>query len=221
MKILLSETKLFRGIDKSEIWHILECLGAVEKSFARGEYIMREGDTTDSLGLVLSGSVVMEYSDAWGQNSLIGSARPGEVFAESYACIPGERLMISVRAAEDAEILLLSVARLLDGGCGACRKNPTLLRNLLTVCAGRSLALSHRIVHTSPKTIRARLMSYFSECAKRSGGGAFVVPYNRQQLADYLSVDRSTMCSELTRMRRCGMISFEKNRFEILTPAEE
>ena len=214
MKILLPETKLFRGIDEADIPAVLESLGAVRKTFQKGEYVFREGDTTDSLGLVLSGAVVMEYSDAWGQNSLIGSARTGEVFAESYAAIPDEKLMISVRAAEDSEVLFIRVERALSCGCGT-----VLVRNLLTVSAGRSLALSRRIIHTSPKTIRARLMSYFSECAKRCGTGKFTVPYNRQQLADYLGVDRSTMCSELTKMKSCGLIRFEKNTFEIINPA--
>ena len=155
MKILLSETKLFRGIDEADIPAVLERLGAVRKTFKKGEYVFREGDTTDSLGLVLTGAVVMEYSDAWGQNSLIGSARPGEVFAESYAAIPDEKLMISVRAAEDSEVLFIRVERTLSCGCGT-----VLVRNLLTVSAGRSFAkaaarktASAAVSSRAPKTL--------------------------------------------------------------------
>lgn len=55
-------------------------------------------------------------------------------------------------------------------------------------------------------------MSYFSECAKRSGSNSFLIPYNRQQLADYLNVDRSAMCNELSKMQKDGVIEYERNR---------
>ncbi len=97
-------------------------------------------------------------------------------------------------------------------GTNACPFHTNLARNLLTVCAHKSLQLSQRILHTSSKSIRGRLMSYFSECAKHAGSNSFLIPYNRQQLADYLNVDRSTMCNELSKMQKDGMIEYKKNR---------
>ena len=94
----------------------------------------------------------------------------------------------------------------------ACPFHTRLVRNLLTVCAHKSLQLSQRILHTSSKSIRGRLMSYFSECAKRTGSSSFLIPYNRQQLADYLNVDRSAMCNELSKMQKDGVIEYARNR---------
>ena len=148
-----------------------------------------------------------------GEYHILGSVAPGSVFAEVYACIPGQPLLITVSAAEPATVLFMNVGRVLTSCSNTCPFHARLARNLLTVCADKSLQLSRRMKHTTSKSIRGRLMSYFSECAKQFGSSSFIIPYNRQQLADYLGVDRSTMCNELSKMQRDGIIEYEKNRF--------
>ena len=165
MNIMLSNTRLFRGIGSDELPLLLQCLGAAQKHYDRGETILAEGTPTEQLGMVLTGMAMIGYDDVWGSHSLLGHAK--------------------------------------------------LIQNLLTVCAAKNLQLSQRILHTTPKGIRARLMSYFSECVKRAGQYSFDIPYNRQQLADYLGVDRSAMCSELSRMQREGLLTYHKNHFSV------
>ena len=118
-------------------------------------------------------------------------------------------------ASEYTEVLFLNIGKVLTTCTNACPFHAKLIQNLLTVCAAKNLQLSQRILHTAPKGIRARLMSYFSECVKRAGRYSFDIPYNRQQLADYLGVDRSAMCSELSRMQREGLLSYHKNHFSV------
>ena len=163
------------------------------------------------LGVVLSGRVMVEHSDIWGNRAILGSAAPGAVFGEAYACIPGEPLQVCVSAMEKTDLLLLNVGKVLTTCTRACPFHTKLVRNLLAVCAAKNLQLSGRILHTSSKSIRGRLLSYFSECAKRAGSYSFRIPYNRQQLADYLGVDRSAMCNELSKMQKDGLIRYEKN----------
>ncbi len=213
MRILLSNTKLFQGIEESEIESLLQCLSAQKRDFQKGDTILSEGDITENMGLVLSGMALISSGDVWGGNSILGSVAPGSVFAEVYACIPGEPLRISVTAAEDTSVLFINVGRVLTTCSNACPFHTRLVRNLLTVCAYKSLQLSQRILHTSAKSIRGRLLSYFSECAKRSGNLAFQIPYNRQQLADYLGVDRSALCNTLSKMQKEGLIAYERNHF--------
>ena len=208
----LSETRLFRGMTKEEISSLLACLAAREKRYRKGETILPEGKPVRQMGLVLAGRAILSSSDIWGNNSLLGSAAPGAVFAEAYACSPGEPLQIAVSAAEDTTVLFLDLQRVLSPCQAACGCHTALLRNLLAVSAQRSLQLSRRILHTRAKTIRGRLMSYFSECAKRTGSSSFLIPYNRQQLADYLNVDRSAMCNELSKMQKDGVIEYARNR---------
>nr|WP_317282598.1 Crp/Fnr family transcriptional regulator [uncultured Sellimonas sp.] len=207
----LSDTRLFSGLKEEEIPSLLKCLHATKHNYKKGEVILSEGSTTERIGIVLSGMAMISCSDVWGNNSILGNVVPGSVFAEVYACIPGQPMLVTVSAAEDTVILFLNVGRVLTTCTNACPFHARLARNLLTVCAHRSLLLSQRILHTSSKSIRGRLMSYFSECAKRSGSNSFTIPYNRQQLADYLNVDRSTMCNELSKMQKDNLIEYKKN----------
>lgn len=208
----LSNTKLFYGLKEDEITSLLDCLNAEKKSYKKGEIILSEGTITENIGIVLSGMAMISCCDIWGNNSILGNAAPGSVFAEVYACIPGQPLLVTVSAAEDTSVLFMNVGRILTACTNACPFHARLVRNLLNVCAHKSLQLSQRIQHTGSKSVRGRLMSYFSDCARHAGSNSFLIPYNRQQLADYLNVDRSTMCNELSKMQKDGIIEYERNR---------
>lgn len=208
----LSNTQLFRGLKEEEITSLFRCLNAAECNYKKGDVILSEGSITENIGIVLSGMAMISCCDIWGNVSILGNAAPGSVFAEVYACIPGQPMLVTVSAAKDTSILFMNVGRMLTTCTNACPFHAILARNLLTVCACKSLHLSQRIRHTSSKSIRGWLMSYFSECAKHSGSSSFLIPYNRQQLADYLNVDRSTMCNELSKMQKDGIIEYERNR---------
>lgn len=209
----LSNTQLFRGLEDAEIEALLNCLNTTKRSYKKGEVILLEGSITENIGVVLSGMAMISCSDIWGNSSVLGNVAPGSVFAEVYACVPGQPMLVTVSAAEDTSVLFMNVRRVLATCTNSCIFHTRLLQNLLTVCAYKSLQLSQRIQHTSSKSIRGRLMSYFSECAKRFGSNSFLIPYNRQQLADYLNVDRSTMCNELSKMQKDGIIEYNKNQF--------
>lgn len=140
-----------------------------------------------------------------------GNISPGATFGEAYACMPGQPLLVSVFAAEDSTVLFLNVRWITAACSNACPFHAKLMQNLLSICACKNLQLSKKIQHTSSKTIRGRLMSYFSECARSHGRDSFLIPYNRQQLANYLGVDRSSMCNELSKMRRDGLTAYDGN----------
>ena len=215
MRINLGNTPLFRGMTPPDIEEMLRCLRAAERTYKKGAVILPEGTPTEQLGVVLSGRVIIEMGDVWGNNSVLSSIGPGGVFAEAYACVPGEPLMVNVTAAEDTQALLLNIRRVLEPCANVCPHHVRLVRNLLTLCSEKNLQLSRRMMHTSPKRIRKRLLSYFSECIKRNGSYTFDIPYNRQQLADYLNVERSALSNELSLMQRDGLIRYEKNHFAV------
>ena len=218
----LSKTVLFRGVSPEEVKTLLTCLQAETRKYSRGSMIYRAGDTVRAIGLVLSGSVSIESDDVWGNKSILDHVHAGQVFAETYACVPGEPLMISVVAAEAAEVLFLDVSRVLELCSNACSFHNKLLRNLLTAASQKNLNLSRRIFHTGAKTIRGRLLSYLSYQALQQGSRDFEIPFNRQQLADYLSVDRSAMSNELSKMQRDGLLRVDRSRFTLIgiDPAE-
>ena len=214
MRINLGNTPLFRGMTVPDIEEMLCCLRAAERTYKKGAVILPEGMPTEQLGVVLSGRVIIEMGDVWGNNSVLSSIGPGGVFAEAYACVPGDPLMVNVTAAEDTRALLLNIRRVLEPCANVCPRHVRLVRNLLTLCSEKNLQLSRRVLHTGPKSIRQRLLSYFSECIKRTGSYEFDIPYNRQQLADYLNVERSALSNELSLMQRDGLIRYEKNHFD-------
>jgi len=211
----LTNTMLFRGTSEEEAKGMLKCLGTFERRFEKGEIIYRAGECVSNMGLVLSGSVNISIDDMWGKSTILVHADPGQLFAETYACIPGEPLMVNVTASEKADILFLNAAKLMTTCKNACPYHNRLIQNLLQISAVKNLALSRRSVHTSPKSIRGRLVSYLSEQAKRSGSYQFTIPFNRQQLAEYLGVDRSAMSNELSKMQKDGIVDFDRNRFTL------
>lgn len=209
----LSTTLLFQGISPQDIPPMLSCLGAKQQSFQKGTRIYQAGEIVSCLGLILSGKVSIESIDLWGNNSVLDLAGPGSIFAETYACIPREPLMVDVVAAESCEILFLNTQRLLTTCNSSCSHHSRLIRNLLSISARKNLTLSRRMFHTSSKSIRGRLLSYLSFQAARQGSRQFSIPFNRQQLADYLNVDRSALSNELGKMRREGLLDTDRNWF--------
>lgn len=194
---------------------MLNCLGAAERGYTKGEQIYHSGDYVTDLGMVLSGSVLIQTDDLWGNTTVLDRIGPGQIFAETYACVPGEPLMVDVVAAEGTQVLFLNVERVLRVCSHTCAHHSKLIRNLLLLSAQKNLNLSRKIFYTSSKTIRGRLLSYLSYQARRNGTPSFTIPFNRQQLADYLNVERSALSNELSKMQRDGLLVVEKNHFTL------
>ena len=213
--VQISKTVLFQGTRPEDAEAMLKCLEAREKQFQKDETIYYVGDRVSELGLVLSGSVLIENDDLWGNRSILDRIGPGQIFAETYACVPGEKLLVTVTAAEKTEVLFLNVGKILRVCTNACSFHARLIRNLLTLSARKNLNLSRRIFHTSAKSIWGRLLSYLSWQAVKQGSREFDIPFNRQQLADYLGVDRSAMSAELGKMKREGLIQVDRSHFRM------
>lgn len=151
-----------------------------------------------------------------GAVTLLGRAEPGDLFAEAYACAPDELLLVDVVASEACEVLFLDAKRILTQCTNACEHHSRIIRNLVRTLAQKNLALSRRSLHTGPRTIRARLLSYLGEQAQRAGSRSFTIPFDRQQLADYLNVERSALSNELSKMQRDGLLTCRRSSFCLL-----
>ena len=192
---------------------LLEQSGCLRtKSYPRHAVIFHAGAQVHALGVVLRGTVHIENLDLWGSKSILSSISAGQAFAETYA-LCGDVMMVDAVAAEECEVLFVNISAFSGGAPGTVHEK--LLRNLLTVSMRKNLSLSQRIFCTTPKTVRGRLLTYFSAQAARSGSLQFEIPFNRQQLADYLNLDRSALSKELCKMRDEGLLTFEKNRFAL------
>lgn len=213
---LIRSSSLFSGLEKEEVSSILTCLEAMEKNFEKDTYVFRAGDTTDSLGVVLSGALLIIQEDFWGNRNIVSSAEQGQTFAETFACAPGAVMNVSVVAQTACKILFLNVKKILHTCPSSCSHHNKMIQNLLASLAIKNLRQNEKLSHLAQRTTRAKILSYLSETAQQNGSFEFDIPYSRQQLADYLSVERSGLSLELGKMQRDGLLNFHKNHFVLL-----
>ena len=212
---VIRSSPLFSGISGPELAAMLTCLDARQENYPKDAFLLRAGDTAESIGLVLSGSVLVVQEDVWGNRKILSRAGGGQSFAAAYACAPGARLNVSVVAETAAVVLFLNVKRVLTVCSSACAHHSRIIRNLLGELANKNLRLGEKVTQISQRTTRAKLLSYLSAEAQRRGTCEFDIPFSRQQLADYLAVERSGLSLELSRLRSEGLLDFHKNRFRI------
>jgi len=210
---VLIRSPLFQGMNEEKILSILTCLAAKRHHYSKGEYILQTGDPIDSFGLVLEGNAHVVQEDFWGNRNIIANISVGEVFAESYACVTGVPLGVNVIAQESATILFLNVKRALTTCSSACEFHNTLIRNLVSMLAIKNLRLNEKLQYVTQRSTREKLLSFLSVESRKRGSASFEISFNRQQLADYLSVDRSAMSSELSKLRKEGVLTFHKDQF--------
>ena len=213
---ILKRTKLFSGVGEEDISSLLSCLGARLRSYKKGEYILREGEHISDIFILVEGKLHIQRDDYWGNRSILSVISVGEMFGEGYAAPESGALLNDVVAVEDSVVIFFDVRRILTTCSSACRFHNMIVQNMFFAISDKNRKLVQKLGHMSGRTTRAKLISYLSEEAKRQGSSAFTVPFNRQQLADYLCVDRSAMSNELCKMRDEGLIRFEKSRFELL-----
>lgn len=210
---VIRSSQLFSGVSENELTAMLSCLDMREEDFPKDAFILRAGDTAEAIGLVLSGSVLVIQEDIWGNRNIISKAGAGQTFAAAFACAPGSRLNVSVIAETPVTAMFLNVKRILNVCPSACAHHSRIIRNLLGELAEKNLRFNEKLTHMGQRTTRAKLMSYLSAEAQSIGKYEFDIPFSRQQLADYLAVERSGLSLELGKMRGEGLIDYHKSHF--------
>ena len=210
---ILKNSSFFKGLTDDEILSILHCVEATAVSKERDSYIFRAADSTEVMGLVVSGCVLVIQEDLWGHRNILSKCHAGDFFGEPYAASPGAVLNISVVAEEDCEIIFLNIQRLLVTCPTACGHHQKLIRNLVSVLANKILLLNDKITHVCKRTTRDKLLSYLSSESIRHSSLSFDIPFDRQQLADYLCIDRAAMSTEISKLQKEGFIKTNRIHF--------
>jgi len=213
---ILQKSPLFTWIGEGDIKTLLNCLSAVKRNFKKNRFIFLVGEIAETIGIVLSGAVHVVREDFWGKRKILARIEPGGLFGEAFACAGIESLPVSVMAAEDSEILFVNSKRITASCQSACVFHTKLINNLMLILAKKNVALTQNLEHITQPTTREKLLSYLSEQARLAGAATFDIPFNREELADYLSVERSAMSAELSKMREAGLLFHHKNHFELL-----
>lgn len=215
---ILSQCPLFAGITQPEMTAMIRCLGGKITGIAKGDPVFLEGDPARFVGVVLSGAVQVVRDDYYGNRSVLTVVSPGGLFAEAFACAGLETLPVSAVALQPSTVLFLDCQRILTGCAQACPFHSRLVHNLLQGIAKKNLVLTRKIRCMSQKTTREKLMAFLLDQAKQQGSAEFVIPYDRQALADYLGVERSAMSAEISKMKNAGLIDSSGSFFRVLNP---
>lgn len=213
---ILKRTQIFAGITDNEIESMLTCLGAKLKYYKKGEYVLRQGERMSLLAVLVEGKLHIQSDDYWGNRSILGNIDVGEMFGEAYIAPQSDVLINDVVALDDSAVIFFDVTCMVTTCSNACRFHSVVAQNLLFAMSEKNRKLVQKLSHMHKRTTREKLISYLSAEAKRQNNHSFSIPFNRQQLADFLSVDRSAMSNELCKLRDEGMIEFSKNSFRLL-----
>ena len=212
---LAKRSPLFEGIGTDSLSALFSCLGARRVRLAKGETLMRTGERADRFGVVLSGSLDVSTYDANGKRTLIKLIGAPESVAAAQALSGADTMSVDVEANEDSEVLLFRAARIVTPCENACAFHSRLVRNIMRTLAVKTLELNRKIEILSHRSTQDRLMAYLRAVAQQKCTAEFDVPFDRQQLADYLCVERSALSAEIGRLSRLGLITSRKNYFTI------
>ena len=213
---VLCRCQLFQDIEEGNVEAMLGCLGAVLLTFEKGQTLLAEGSPARYLGIVLSGAVQVARVDYYGNRSILASIGQAGIFGESFACAEAEALPVDIVASEAGAALLIDAHQVTRSCSNACQFHSRVIFNLLKIMATKNLLFNQKMEITSQRTTRDKLMAFLLIQAKQAGSDSFEIPYDRQELADYLEVERSGLSAEIGRLRREGVIESSRNRFRLL-----
>lgn len=213
---IIKKCPLFTGIHETDLRALLDCLDATEKHYKKNQFIFMAGDNITTVGIILSGEAHIIQEDFWGGRTILADIAAAGLFGEAFSCAGIEKLPVSVVSVQPSDILMIDCRRIITTCPSACAFHTTLIKNMLEILAGKNVMLTQKMEFITRRTTRDKLLSYLSAQAQRAGSNRFTISFNRQELADYLSVDRSAMSSELSKMRGEGILTFSRSQFELL-----
>ena len=212
---ILKKCPLFEGISEKNLLKMLVCLGARVTEFDKKYTIIAEGNPAKYVGIVLSGAAQIMRIDYYGNRSILSEVTAGELFGEAFACAEVEAIPVTVIAEEPSEIMFIDCSHILHTCSNNCGFHQQLIFNLMKDIANKTITFHQKLEITSKRTTREKLMAYLMLQAQKAGKNSFDIPFDRQELADFLEVDRSGLSAEISKLRSEGLIESNKNHFKL------
>ena len=212
---IIRNVGLFKGIAPETLLSMLDCLQARISTYKKGEYLLSAGDRPEYVGVLLFGQLHIARDDADGNRTLLATLGASDIFAEAFCCAGIDESPVSVTADVDPTVMLLKFSRILHTCPSVCEFHQTLISNMIRIVAQKNLYLQDRIEIIRIKSVRVKVLGYLSTFAAKRGR-SFMIPFNREEMADYLCVERSALSHELMRMKQDGLIDYHRNKFTLL-----
>ena len=213
---ILKNCPLLFDIEDENLTRMLHCLDAKIVSFDKKYTIFAEGKPAKYIGVLLSGSAQIIQIDYYGNRSILAEINQSEMFGEDFACAEVSATPVAVIANEPCEVMLIDCGHILHTCSNNCGFHQQLIFNLMKSLAVKTLSFLNKIEVTSKRSTREKLMTYLALQAKKFGTNSFNIPFDRQELADYLEVERSGLSAEISKLRNEGIIESHKNQFTLL-----
>ncbi|MGC4018440.1 MAG: Crp/Fnr family transcriptional regulator [Muricomes sp.] len=211
----LQTVPLFQGIKEDEFVHLLDCIGAKEKSYAKNEFIFLSGDVPTTIGIILDGRVQIIKEDFFGNRTILNSLGPGSAFGESFIGGGNFPLTVSVQAVENSTVLFCPFDLIMHICPHACEFHNTLIRNMVVMISRQNMKLLEQLEVTTKHSLREKILTYLNQLAQEQNSTTVTSHLGRVDLADFLGVDRSSLTRELNRMEEEGLIAFKRNTYAL------
>jgi len=215
-KLLISRSALFNGISSEEIDELLSCLDVRLHTYQKGSFVFLAGQSLAAMGLLLSGQLDILQDDVWGNRRILERISVGKPFGTAFSCAQLERIPVSVMATKTSDALLFDYQKVVTTCVSACPFHTRLISNMINTLAQRNIYMMQKIESITRKSTRDKVLAFLSQQSQDHQAKSFNIPFNRQELAEYLAVDRSALSTELGRLRDEGVLRFSKNHFELL-----
>lgn len=209
----IKNSPVFFGMSDEELQGLLKCFDARVRKYEEGEIIIRQGDMIKNVYLILKGAVNIEKDTYWGRRMIISQLSENNNIALAFVASKNIESNVDAITVKDSELLILNYDKCISMCSNVCTRHKVLINNLFEILSKENLELIQKIENISQKTIREKLLTYLSNEAKRHRNNSFDIPFNRQDLADYLNIDRSAMSFELSKLKKEGIIAYDKNKF--------
>lgn len=212
---IVEKCPLFKSVQRQELSVVLECLEAKIKEYRKGETVFLQGDAVHSFGIVLDGSVQIVRNDYYGNRSIVTTATSSQLFAETFAFAKVSSVPLSAWAYTDSVVMLINPEKIIGQCSKACSFHSRIISNLIKVMATKNLEINKKLEIISQRTTRDKLMTYLFLTSQEMGTKSFTIPFNRQELADYLEVDRSGLSAEIGKLKKEGALFCRRSEFTI------
>lgn len=211
----LKKTKIFSLSTEFECQAMMYCFKTRFRVYKKNEHIIQQGDALEEVVLIVKGSAIVEHVDSFGDISILMRLKSGELYGVEGAYAKLNEYKDSLIATEKTLVMFMNKHRLITPCENKCRRHENVVRFIAESIAESNNKLINKLAHMRKKTTREKLLSYFTLLAKTNGSNYFELPFNKTELANYLSVDRSAMSSELSKMKEEGILDFDKRQFHL------